>query len=90
MLSACKPSDDRAQFPNRLHGPSERKLTEAAYDVHPTFYPPSPENISVTKEGYKINRAHVTVEFEQETTIGEVNSILEELDARIVSMSKGK
>ena len=90
MLSACKSPNEDSKFPRRLHGPSDRKLIDALYDLTLENYQHSPESISLTRDGYEINRTNVSIGFNLGTNIGEVNTILDELDARILMMSKGR
>ena len=90
MLSACKPSNDGSDSPRKLEGPSDRKLVDALYDLTLENYQHSPESTSLTKDGYEIDRTNVSIGFNLGTTIGEVNTILDELDARILMMSKGR
>ena len=88
-LSVCKKSDEGSKFPRRLQGPPDRELIDALYFVFPKHYQHSPENISVTQDGHRIDRTNVSIGFNPGTTVAEVNRILDELDARIISMSKG-
>jgi subtilisin family serine protease len=72
-------------LPSSLEGPPDSSAVEAVFDFDAGDYTTEDE-ISVDPDGMRIDRTTLTIVFDSGATVGEINTLLSFLDARIIPM----